>query len=238
MNRAVADGSEPGDSFLRPSLLQRLTAALFDTLTARREQLALAAHRRRVLQHARGQVLDVGAGTAANVEHYPSSVDHVVLLDPHPGMLERAAAKARRAPVSTSVRPGRAEQLPFDDGSFDTLVFTLCLCTVTDVPSALAEAARVLRHGGRLLVLEHVRSTDPVLARWQDRLAPVQRLLAQGCNPNRDTLGAIRTAGFDFEWLDQFDEPRMPAPILRPLLLGSARVRSTDAAITGRARNG
>jgi ubiquinone/menaquinone biosynthesis C-methylase UbiE len=214
-----------GAARLRPGLFQRLDAALYDRFTARLEQEVLSAHRRRVLQHARGQVLDVGAGTAANLPHYPSGVEQVVLLDPHPGMLARAAARSASLHVSAAIQLGSAEHLPFGDASFETVVCTLSLCTVKDVPTALKEAARVLRLTGRLLVLEHVRSADPSLARWQDRLAPLQRLFANGCNPNRDTLSAIRQAGFDFEWLDTFDEARMPQPIIRPLLLGSATWR-------------
>ena len=137
-------------------------------------------------------------------------------------MLVRAAARAASSRVNASVHLGSAERLPFNDASFDTVVFTKTLCTVKDVATALKEAARVLRPNGRLLVLEHVRSQDPRLARWQDRLTPLQRFFSNGCHPNRDTLRAIRWAGFEFEELEQFDEPSMPFPIVRPLILGSA----------------
>ena len=214
----LPDGGAP----LRPNLLQRFMAARFDQFTARREQQGFGALRQRLLQPAQGNVLDVGAGTAANLPHYPVAVEHLTLLDPHPGMLARATARAASLHINATAHLGRAERLPFDDASFDTVVFTKTLCTVKDVATALQEAARVLRPTGRLLVLEHVRSQDPRLACWQDRLAPLQRLFASGCNPNRDTLSAIRAAGFDFEWLEQFDEPSMPFPIVRPLILGSA----------------
>jgi ubiquinone/menaquinone biosynthesis C-methylase UbiE len=207
---------------LRPNLLQRLTAARFDQFTARREQQGFGALRRRLLEPAHGQVLDVGAGTAANLPHYPVAVESVALLDPHPGMFARAATRVASSHVNATAHLGSAERLPFADASFDTVVFTKTLCTVKDVATALKEAARVLRPNGQLLVLEHVRSHDPRLARWQDRLAPLQRLFASGCNPNRDTLTAIRQAGFEFERLEQFDEPRMPFPVVRPLILGSA----------------
>jgi ubiquinone/menaquinone biosynthesis C-methylase UbiE len=156
---------------LRPNLLQRLTAARFDQFTARREQQGFGALRQRLLQQAHGQVLDVGAGTAANLPHYPVVVEHVALLDPHPGMLARAAARAAGSRVNATVHLGSAERLPFADASFDIVVFTKTLCTVKDVGTALKEAARVLRPNGRLLVLEHVRSNDARLARWQHRLA-------------------------------------------------------------------
>jgi ubiquinone/menaquinone biosynthesis C-methylase UbiE len=207
---------------LRPNFLQRLTAARFDQFTSGRERQGFGALRRRLLQPAHGNVLDVGAGTAANLPHYPAAVEHVALLDPHPGMLARAGSRSASSHVDATVHLGSAECLPFADASFDTVVFTKTLCTVKDVATALNEAARVLRPNGRLLVLEHVRSNDPRLARWQDRLAPLQRLFASGCHPNRDTLSAIRDAGFEFDWVEQFDEPSMPLPIVKPLIMGSA----------------
>jgi ubiquinone/menaquinone biosynthesis C-methylase UbiE len=222
--RRVMPDPSAGTS-LRPNVLERLTAARFDRFTARREQQGFGAHRRRLLQQAHGDVLDVGVGTGANLSYYRAAVEHVALLDPHPGMLARAASRATGSHVNATVHLGSAERLPFADASFDTVVFTKTLCTVKDVTTALKEAARVLRPGGRLLVLEHVRSHDPRLARWQDRLAPMQRLFSNGCNPNRDTSRAIQQAGFEFDWLEQFDEPKMPLPIVRPLILGSATLR-------------
>src|SRR6188472_490156 len=113
MTTSVPIRSEGNTSPPRPGLLQRITAGLYDHSTARLEQEALGAHRRRVLQQARGHVLDVGAGTAANLPHYLSCVEHVVLLDPHPGMLARAAARSAALHVSTEVHLGSAERLPF-----------------------------------------------------------------------------------------------------------------------------
>ena len=145
------------NSPIRPTFLERLMAARFDQFTARREQQGFGALRRRLLQQAHGQVLDVGAGTAANLPNYPAGVEHLTLLDPHPGMLVRAAARAASSHVNATAHLGRAERLPFDGASFDTVVFTKTLCTVRDVATALKETARVLRPTGRLLVLEHVR---------------------------------------------------------------------------------
>jgi ubiquinone/menaquinone biosynthesis C-methylase UbiE len=222
MSRRTPGGPDGSLSALRPSLFQRVADGLYDQFTARLEREALGAHRRRVLREAHGQVLDVGAGTGANLPHYPPTVEHVALLDPDPGMLARAAARSAASRVSATVHLGSAEHLPFPDASFNIVVFTLSLCTVKDVSGALIEAARVLRPTGRLLILEHVRSRDPRLASWQDRLAPVQRLIADGCNPNRDALTALRQARYEFAWLEEFDEQRMPLPIVRPLILGSA----------------
>jgi len=218
-DRATQIRSDPQ---LRPNIVERISAAMYDRFNAQVEEKALGAHRRALLSTARGRLLDVGAGTGANLIHYPSAVDCVVLLDPDPGMLARAAARPPIPGTSVELRVGNAESLPFDAEEFDAVVFTLSLCTVNDPAVALAEAARVMGPGGRLLVLEHVRSRDPRLAAWQDRLAPVQRVIADGCNPDRDTLELIKRSGFQFEHLVEVVEKEMPLPIVWPLIIGSA----------------
>ena len=114
-----------------------------------------------------------------------------------------------------------AERLPFPDSSFDTVVSTLVLCTVSDLPKTLAEVRRVLAPGGRLLFLEHVRSGDPKVARWQDRLNGLNRIVAHGCNCNRSTLESIGSAGFSISSLRHDQIPKAPA-FLRPLIVGVA----------------
>jgi ubiquinone/menaquinone biosynthesis C-methylase UbiE len=208
----------------RPGPVGRLLAALYDSLGAGMERELFGARRSRLLAAARGRVLDVGAGTGANLPHYPSErVSDIVLLDPSSGMLERARRRAAELGRDVQVVVQRAERLPFDDGSFDTVVFTLSLCTIPDPAAALREAGRVLRADGTLLVLEHVRSPDPGLAAWQDRLAPIWKPLGGGCHPNRDTRAAIEAAGFEFESIEEFSEQRIPIAIIRPQLAGAAR---------------
>jgi ubiquinone/menaquinone biosynthesis C-methylase UbiE len=112
-----------------------------------------------------------------------------------------------------------AEDLPFGDASFDTVVSTLVLCGV-DVDRSLAELRRVLRPGGRLLFLEHVRSDDPALARFQDRINPLNRFLV-GCECNRQTLSAIETAGFTISRVERAMTPEAPK-FVRPLIVGAA----------------
>jgi ubiquinone/menaquinone biosynthesis C-methylase UbiE len=114
-----------------------------------------------------------------------------------------------------------AEALPFEDASFDTAVFTLVLCTVPAPNAALAEAARILRPGGRLLFVEHVRSRHPGLARWQDRLERPWRFLGDGCHCNRDTAATIEASAFTVEQLEHGRMPKSP-PIVRPLVYGRA----------------
>ena len=123
--------------------------------------------------------------------------------------------------MGANVVEAPAEALPFPDSSFDTAVFTLVLCTVPDPAAALAEAARVLRPGGRLLFVEHVRSGEPEVARWQDRLEKPWRFFGDGCHCNRDTVATIEASPLTLEAVEPGRLPKAP-PIVRPLATGSA----------------
>jgi ubiquinone/menaquinone biosynthesis C-methylase UbiE len=207
------------EHFGRPRLGERVTAAAYDLLNSRLDQRLFGERRRRLLEAAHGRVLDVGAGTGANLGQYPMDrVSELVLLDVSRGMLARAAARAGRVGLAVELREASAEQLPFEDAGFDTVVFTLSLCTIPDPARALREAARVLRPDGKLLVLEHVRAREPGLARLQDRVTPVQKVIAAGCHPNRDTRHSIEAAGFVFDFVDEWLELRVPVPWVRPHL--------------------
>jgi ubiquinone/menaquinone biosynthesis C-methylase UbiE len=208
----------------RPGLVSRTLAALYDRATIGMEHRILGAHRRQLMTAARGRVLDAGAGTGANLPHFPwDQIEELILLDPSPGMLERARRRATQIGVAAQILVRRAEELPFEDASFDTIVFTLVLCTIPDPAAALREARRVLHPDGRLLVLEHVRATDPGLARWQERLTPLWKTINGGCCLNRDTRRTIEAAGFVFGAVEEFREERIPLPIVQPHLLGVAR---------------
>ncbi|MEV8285301.1 class I SAM-dependent methyltransferase [Streptomyces niveus] len=159
----------------------------------------IAAHRAELLTGLSGRVVEIGAGNGLNFAHYPAAVSEVVALEPERGLRQLAVGAAMRAGVSVDVRPGTAEALPVEDAGFDAAVASLVLCTVRDVPKALAEIRRVLRPGGELRFFEHGLAP-------QRRLATVQRALDRtvwpklmgGCHTARDTLAAIRDAGFEF----------------------------------------
>jgi len=136
-------------------------------------------------------------------------------------MRRRLAERAHARQAVATIVDAPAERLPFADESFDTLVATLTLCTVADLPRALAEARRVLVPGGRLLFCEHVRSDDPRVARWQDRLAFPWRLAGRGCRPNRDTVAAIAQAGLTLDGVEHTPFPAGPW-IVQPLATGAA----------------
>ena len=197
-------------------------AALYDLVGASAERRWMGARRRRLLAGARGAVLEIGGGTGANLAHY-RNVDRVTIAEPDPFMRSRIGPKLEDARVPVEVSAAGAEALPFPDGSFDTVVSTLVLCTVPDQAAALDEVRHILRPGGRLLFIEHVRAAGS-MARWQDRLEPLWRRLFGGCHPNRDTVAAIEDAGFEIETFESFYPPE-PLSILTPHVQGSATVR-------------
>jgi ubiquinone/menaquinone biosynthesis C-methylase UbiE len=197
-------------------------AALYDALGASMERRWMGDRRRRLLTGARGVVLEIGGGTGANLAHY-RDVDRVTIAEPDPFMRKRLGQKLADARVPVEVSSAGAEALPFPDGSFDTVVSTLVLCTVPDQEAALDELRRVLRPCGRLLYIEHVRAAGS-MARWQDRLEPLWRRLLGGCHPNRDTVAAIKGAGFEIETFECFSPPD-PLSVLTPHVQGSATVR-------------
>ena len=205
-------------------LQKRLLAALYDRLVAPSERAGLAERRRRLLGGARGRVLEVGAGTGLNVEHYPREVRELVLAEPDHAMRRRLEQRVVRAGRPAVVVEAAAERLPFPDASFDTVVATLVLCSVDEPPRALDELRRVLRPGGSLLFLEHVRADDPGLARWQERLARPWRFVSGGCRCNQATVSLIEAGPFRLEHVERSELPKAPA-LTRPLAIGRAVAR-------------
>ena len=196
--------------------------ALYDWMLAGTEEAGLRAMREKTLGQAIGRTIDIGSGTGANLGLYPEAVTELVLAEPDPHMLRRLHEKVAEGGIGAEIVEAPAEALPFPDDSFDTAAFTLVLCTVPDPAAALAEAARVLRPGGRLLFVEHVRAEDPGLARWQDRLEKPWRFLADGCHCNRDTVATIAdSASLSLESVDHDEMPKSP-PLVRPMVRGSA----------------
>ncbi len=195
-------------------------AALYGPLDFCIERLWMGERRARLLKGARGAVLEIGGGTGANLPYY-RDVERVTVTEPDPFMRKRLGTKLADVPVEVSV--AGTEALPFPEGSFDTVVTALVLCTVQDQGSALEEIWRVLRPGGRLLFIEHVRATGAT-ARWQDRIEPLWGRIFGGCHPNRETVAAIGEAGFEIEMFESFYPP-IPLSGLMPHVMGSATVR-------------
>lgn len=199
----------------------RLFTALYDRGLNASEEAGLRRMRRELLVGAGGRVVEIGAGTGANLDLYPEGVKELILVEPDPHMTRRLRAKLAGSGRTATVIEAGAERLPLEDAGFDTVVATLVLCTIPDPAAALREVARVLKPGGRLLFVEHVRAEDPGLAAWQDRLEKPWRFFGDGCHCNRDTVATIGASPLT---LDQVEHDHLPKalPIVRPLVRGSA----------------
>jgi ubiquinone/menaquinone biosynthesis C-methylase UbiE len=199
----------------------RVLLPLFDRLAARVERSHFGPMRESLLAPTEGRVLEIGAGTGWSFSRYPKTVEEVVALEPNEGALALAGSRAAGSGRHVRLVRASAESLPFEDAAFDWAVAMFVLCTVPDPARALAELRRVLKPGGVLLFLEHVRSEEPRRARWQDRLERLWGAVAQGCHPNRDTVQVLRAAGFDVEVEERGELPRVP-PLVKPYVRGRA----------------
>jgi SAM-dependent methyltransferase len=202
------------------TMMRRLFAAMYDTVSKGSEAAGMRDERRRLLAAAEGATLELGAGTGLNLEHYPEAVTRLVLTEPDRHMRVRLGRRVEALSATAEIIDAPAEQLPFADATFDTAVATWVLCSVPDQQAALQEVARVLKPNGRLLFLEHVRSDDPKVARWQDRIKPIYNLV--GCSPNRKTLAAIEASALAIESVRHGEVPKAPK-LERPMIVGIAR---------------
>jgi SAM-dependent methyltransferase len=201
----------------------RLTASLYNPVLWLAERLGMASRRQRLLADAHGAVLEIGAGTGLNLRHYPTALDELVLVEPGARMGGHIDLGRAPAGVPTRLIQAPAEQLPFEDGSFDTVVSTLVLCTVGDPRRAVAEVARVLRPGGRLLFLEHVRADQGWRRTLQRRSVRPWAAFADGCQCDRPTLMTIEEQ-MRVGSVERGSWKGMPA-IVRPLVWGKATPR-------------
>jgi ubiquinone/menaquinone biosynthesis C-methylase UbiE len=198
----------------------RMMAVLYDPFLWLSEIAGMRRRRHTLVREARGRVVEIGAGTGLNVAHYSDAVDDLVLTEPEPGMRRKLAQRLERHGLAAVVCDAPAERLPFADGSVDTVVATLVLCTVDEPELALREIARILRPEGQLLFIEHVRASSRFLAACQNKLLRPWRGFAGGCVCNRPTLELMRACGFTVEANDEVWRG-MPA-IVHPLAVGRA----------------
>lgn len=186
------------------------------TKTFRREIAELIAQ-------AEGRVLEIGAGTGANLGFYSAAVTEVVGIEPVAAMLEKAQRVVQQTghdfPVQLQV--GDARALPFEDDSFDSVVACLVFCTIPEPEQAVEEMRRVLKPGGKLVFYEHVASNRPRVRAWQKRINPLWRKLACGCEITRDTRCLFENAGFHYQHIKDFDHPKVP-PLMAPIIAGVA----------------
>ncbi|MFF4043493.1 class I SAM-dependent methyltransferase [Streptomyces sp. NPDC001816] len=183
---------------------------------AAESRLGLAGVRERLLAGLSGRVIEIGAGNGLNFAHYPAAVAEVVAIEPEPLLRQLALQSARHAQVPVDVVPGAAEALPVKSEAFDAVVLSLVLCSVRDVPRALAEARRVLRPGGEVRFFEHGRGGGRMMTLTQRtldrRLWPA---LNGGCHLSREPVAALREAGFELGPLRRMlvpeKGPKLPA---------------------------
>lgn len=171
-------------------------ARYYDAFMKPFEHRYITTWRKELLTHARGKVLEIGAGTGINFPHY-RQCDEVFALEPNPFMIEKAEVRRKQASIPITILVGKAEKLPFPSEQFDTIVVTLVLCSVDDPKRALAEMKRVLKTNGTILLIEHVKMKQPILATLQTMLTPVWKRIGDGCHLNRNTEQTIRDAGLN-----------------------------------------
>jgi ubiquinone/menaquinone biosynthesis C-methylase UbiE len=206
--------------------MSRFFAAIYDPFMRGGEEACLKAWRAELLAPIEGDVLEIGAGTGANLPHYPPVTGRLVLAEPDPHMMrrlrERLPSSPRRSGV-LEVIEASGDRLPFADEAFDVVVSTLVLCSVDDLHRTLTEVRRVLRPRGKLIFLEHVAADErPSRLAWQRRLEPLWRRIAGNCHLTRRTGQAIRDAGFVVE-SETRESVRKAMPIVRTSIRGIAR---------------
>jgi ubiquinone/menaquinone biosynthesis C-methylase UbiE len=202
------------------SLRSTLFALTYDRQMAKAERAQLGALRCSLLAPASGDVLEIGGGTGANLPFYPPEAGSLAITEPEAAMVRRLERRARQQAPRARILRAPAEDLPFEDATFDVVVSTLVLCGVSDQPRALRQLRRVLRPGGQLLFIEHVRSGDPRLARHQDRMNWMNQLVMR-CDCNRPTLTSIQRAGFTVTGVEHLTLHKAPS-FVSPLIVGRA----------------
>lgn len=176
-----------------------LLAALYDAALAPSEWLGVRDQRRRLMEGLTGRIVELAAGTGLNVPLYPETADEIHVVEPDDHMLQKLRPKAARSEARLFLYRGDATRLPFVDGAFDVAIMTFALCTIPDPEVALHEVHRVVKSGGVLRFLEHIRSPNSRTARWQDRVAPIWGKVAGGCRLNQPTVEILESTRWNVD---------------------------------------
>ncbi|MEC7120790.1 MAG: class I SAM-dependent methyltransferase [Pseudomonadota bacterium] len=169
-----------------------------------------------------GHVVEIGFGTGLNLPFYGTGVLSLTTVDPNAGVAKLAELRMQNIRFPVQQKLISAERLPFEDASVDTVVSTWTLCSIPDVASALQEIKRILKPDGIFHFVEHGLSAKPSVARWQHRLTPIQKVVADGCHLNRDMVALINQAGFTWIECQQHDVAGVPS-IGNPMTLGRVK---------------
>jgi ubiquinone/menaquinone biosynthesis C-methylase UbiE len=169
----------------------------------------LAKYRREILAEVTGEVLEIGFGTGLNLAYYPEHIDKIVTIDSNPGVHTLAQKRIGSSSITVDHRILSGENLPMADNSFDSVVSTFTLCSITHIEQALKEIYRVLKPGGRFFFVEHGLSNEPKIQVWQNRLTPIQKRIAGGCHLNRNIKQLIENQ-FDQVVLNELYAEKLP----------------------------
>jgi ubiquinone/menaquinone biosynthesis C-methylase UbiE len=170
----------------------------------------MAEHRQKQLAAVRGRVLEIGIGTGLNLSCYPAHIRQITAIDPNPGVAKLLVRRAKRAGIEIDQRIARGEQLPFEEGSFESVVSTLTLCSIGNAQQALREIYRVLRPDGHFVFFEHGLSPEPMVQKWQRRLNPLQRLVGDGCRLDLDVRRVVTAPPYRSVTMENFYLPGIP----------------------------
>ena len=180
--------------------------------------------RQRLLSHVSGHVVEVGFGTGLNLPFYGAGVLSLTAVDPNQGMNRLAEPRIAQVQFPVTHRQISAEKMPFESDSVDAVVSTWTLCSIPDVNAALAEIRRILKPTGTFYLVEHGLSPNRQLATWQNRLTPVQKVIADGCHLNRDMKKIVAQAGFEWIECEHFNAQKLPH-LFSWMTLGQAKKR-------------
>ena len=169
----------------------------------------LQQYRQQLLEDVSGEILEIGFGTGLNLPHYPDSVKKITTIDPNPGMKKRARSRIAASNIDVDYRVLNGESLPMADASFDSVVCTWTLCSIPQADAAIAEVYRLLKPGGKFFFIEHGMSKDSTVQTWQNRLTPIQKIIADGCHLNRNIKNIVEQK-FSNVTIEQFYAPQLP----------------------------
>ncbi|MEW6491396.1 MAG: class I SAM-dependent methyltransferase [Cyanobacteriota bacterium] len=169
----------------------------------------LSEYRQEVLSEVSGEVLEIGFGTGLNLPHYPEQTQKITTIDVNPGMNSLAQERIEASSIQVDNKVLNGERLPMAENSFDSVVSTWTLCSIANLDQALQEIHRVLKPGGKFFFIEHGLSDEPNIQVWQNRLNPLQKVIADGCHLNRNIEQLIKNH-FQLLKLEKFYVPNLP----------------------------
>ncbi len=170
---------------------------------------SLAQYRQQLLANVSGEILEIGFGTGLNLAYYPETVQKITTIDANFGMNKIARARIKQSSIAVNHKILNGENLPLEDASFDSIVSTWTLCSITHVDRAISEIYRLLKPGGKFLFIEHGISKETNIKTWQNRLTPIQKVIADGCHLNRN-IQKIVEEKFHNVTVEQFYAPKLP----------------------------